>query len=266
MFSVCSIFDEEDYRVLQSGMTQRAVQKSHGRRGRYSPPDEQHRYLLSDLLQRIGRAALDPKQYEMLRRDQDGHVSIYYSGNLDLLEAPAVSIVGTREVSDDGWKRAYQLARSLVAAGVTVVSGLAKGVDTAALTGVVDNGGHAVAVIGTPLDKAYPAENAELQQTIYAQHLLLSPFRNGAPVFKSNFPVRNRIMAAISDATVIIEASDTSGTLHQASECVKLNRWLFIAKSVLDDPSLKWPARFLDYEKTAALTSADDVLTRIGAR
>ena len=237
-----------------------------GRRRRYSPPDEQHQYLLSDLLQRVGRAALDPKQYEMLRSGGEGNVKIYYSGHLDLLDAPAVSIVGTREVSEPGRKRAYQLARSLSAAGVTVVSGLAKGVDTAALTGVVDNGGHAVAVIGTPLDKAYPAENTELQQTIYAHHLLLSPFRIGTPVFKSNFPVRNRIMAAISDATVIIEASDTSGTLHQASECVKLNRWLFIAKSVLDDRSLKWPARFLDYEKTAALNSVDDVLTRIAAR
>jgi DNA processing protein len=247
-------------------MAQQAVQKSRARKERYAPPSDQHRYLLSDLLQRIGRAELDPKQYEILRRDADGRASIYYSGHLDLLDAPAVSIVGTREVSDPGWKLAYQLARSLSAAGVTVVSGLAKGVDTAALTGVVDNGGNAVAVIGTPLDKAYPAENAELQQTIYAHHLLLSPFPNGAHVFKSNFPVRNRIMAAISDATVIIEASDTSGTLHQASECVKLNRWLFIAKSVLEDQSLKWPARFLDYEKTAALTSAKDVLTRIGAR
>lgn len=240
-----------------------AVQKDRGRRSRYSPPDDQHQYLLSDLLQRIGRTDLHPKQIEMLRPDNDGRVSIYYSGHLDLLDAPAVSIVGTREVSEAGWKRAYQLARALSAAGVTVVSGLAKGVDTAALTGVVDNGGHAVAVIGTPLDKAYPAENAELQQTIYAQHLLLSPFRNGTHVFKSNFPVRNRIMAAISDATVIIEASDTSGTLHQASECVKLKRWLFIAKSVLDDRSLKWPARFLDYEKTVALTSVDDVVARI---
>lgn len=261
-------FDEGINSVLLSGMAQKATaqKKGPGRSARYSPPDDQHQYQFADLLLRIGRAELDPRQYEMLKPDVNGRVSIYYSGTLDLLDAPSVSIVGTREVSDAGWKRAYQLARSLSAAGVTVVSGLAKGVDTAALTGVVENGGHAVAVIGTPLDKAYPAENAELQQKIYTQHLLLSPFRNGAPVFKSNFPVRNRIMAAISDATVIIEASDTSGTLHQAAECVKLNRWLFIAKSVLDDTSLKWPARFLDYEKTAALTSAEDVLARISAR
>ncbi len=235
------------------------------RRPRYSPPTAQHPYLLPDLLARVGRGALEPKQYEMLRSDAGSDkVQIYYSGQLDLLEAPAVSIVGTRDVSESGWRRAYQLARSLSAAGVTVVSGLAKGVDTAALTSTLDNAGHAVAVIGTPLDKAYPAENAELQQQIYAQHLLISPFRNGATIFKSNFPVRNRVMAAVTDATVIIEASDTSGTLHQASECVKLNRWLFIAQSVLDDRTLKWPERFRSYTKMAALNSVDDILARIG--
>jgi DNA processing protein len=261
-------FDEGNIQVLLGGMAQKAAAqiRGRGRTSRYAPPDDQHQFQFADLLQRIGRAELEERQLEMLRPDINGRVSIYYSGHLDLLDAPAVSIVGTREVTDEGWQCAYQLARGLAAAGVTVVSGLAKGVDTAALTGVVDNGGHAVAVIGTPLDKAYPAENAELQQRMYAHHLLVSPFRNGTQVFKSNFPVRNRVMAAITDATVIIEASDTSGTLHQAAECVKLKRWLFIAKSVLDDSSLKWPARFLDYEKTAVLTSAEDVLTRIGAR
>ncbi|MCC8966719.1 DNA-processing protein DprA [Bradyrhizobium sp. Pear76] len=202
----------------------------------------------------------------MLRSDDSDQARIFYSGHLDLLEAPAVSIVGTRDVSENGRKRAYQLARALSAAGVSVVSGLAKGVDTAALTSTLDNGGHAVAVIGTPLDKAYPAENSQLQQQIYAHHLLVSPFRNGSRIFKSNFPVRNRVMAAISDATVIIEASDTSGTLHQASECVKLDRWLFIAQSVLDDGSLKWPERFQGYKKMAPLKTAEDVLARIGAR
>src|SRR5205814_51885 len=110
-----------------------------------------------------------------------------------------------------------------------IVSGLARGIDTAALMGAIEKGGRTVAVIGTPLDKAYPAENADLQTEIYSHHLLVTPFRIGEQVFKANFPKRNRVMAAISDATVIIEASDTSGTLHQAAECEKLGRWLFIA-------------------------------------
>jgi hypothetical protein len=71
-------------------------------------------------------------------------------------------------------------------------------------------GGRTVAVIGTPLSKAYPAEHAASQERIWREHLLLTPFREGATVFRSNFPIRNRVMAAVSDATVIIEASDTS--------------------------------------------------------
>ncbi|WP_441252828.1 DNA-processing protein DprA [Tardiphaga sp. 71_E8_N1_1] len=189
--------------------------------------------------------------------------TVFYSGHLDLLEGPAVSIVGTRDVSEDGRKRAAKLARQLAERHVVVVSGLARGVDTAALMSAMDHGGRVAAVIGTPLNKAYPAENAALQETIYRDHLLLSPFREGERVFKSNFPVRNRVMAAVSDATVIIEASDTSGTLHQASECVALKRWLFIAKSVLDDPKITWPARFLSNEKTVVLETVDDVLDRI---
>jgi DNA processing protein len=186
--------------------------------------------------------------------------TVFYAGELDLLDAPTVSIVGTREVSDAGWKRASQLARELAKSGVTIVSGLAKGVDTAALTSAISNGGRVAAVIGTPLDKAYPAENWELQQQIYAHHLLMSPFKEGDRVFKSNFPVRNRV----SDATVIIEASDTSGTLHQAAECVSLGRWLFIAKSVVDDKSLKWPTRFLGQPKVGVLSSPGEIISAIG--
>jgi DNA protecting protein DprA len=235
------------------------------RRRGYTPPRDRHAYPFADLLQRIGRARLEDRQLNFLRDASSGReATVFYAGDLDLLDAPSVSIVGTREVSEAGWKRASQLAREFVKSGVTIVSGLAKGVDTAALRSAISNGGHVVAVIGTPLDKAYPAENAELQQQIYAHHLLMSPFKEGDRVFKSNFPVRNRVMAAISDATVIIEASDTSGTLHQAAECVSLGRWLFIAKSVVDDKNLKWPARFLGQPKVGVLSSPDEIISAIG--
>ncbi|WP_110780321.1 DNA-processing protein DprA [Rhodopseudomonas faecalis] len=209
---------------------------------------------------------LADRQLDFLRNASPSReVAIYYAGELDLLDGPTVSIVGTREVSDDGWRRASQLARDLARTRVTVVSGLAKGVDTAALQSAIDNQGRVVAVIGTPLDKAYPAENSELQQHIYKHHLLISPFRNGERVFKSNFPARNRVMAAISDATVIVEASDTSGTLHQAAECVRLNRWLFIMRAVAENGSLSWPQQFLKHPKVAVLSSTDEIVAAIGA-
>ncbi|MGY3103431.1 DNA protecting protein DprA [Bradyrhizobium sp. LM6.11] len=237
---------------------------SRRRRSEYTPPPERHAYPFPDLLKRIGRPALDDRQMDFLRdAATEREATVFYAGNLDLLDAPTVSIVGTREVSDAGWKRASQLARELAKRGVTIVSGLAKGVDTAALGSAIEHGGHVAAVIGTPLDKAYPAENASLQQQIYAHHLLMSPFKDGDRVFRSNFPVRNRVMAAVSDATVIIEASDTSGTLHQAAECGRLGRWLFIAKSVVDDPVLSWPKNFIGKPKVGVLSSIDDVLHAI---
>lgn len=234
------------------------------RRSNYAAPSDVNSYSLPDLLIRIGRGALEERQLDFLKdASPRREAKVFYAGDLDILDAPTVSIVGTREVSEAGWRRASQLARDLVKAGVTVVSGLAKGVDTAALSSAIANGGRVAAVIGTPLDKAYPAENADLQQQIYAGHLLMTPFQIGERVFRSNFPTRNRVMAAVSDATAIIEASDTSGTLHQAAECVRLGRWLFIAKSVVDDRSFTWPARFLGQPKVAVLSTTSDLVDAI---
>lgn len=229
---------------------------------KYRAPGASHSIPLGELLARTGRTALTSKQLDMLRdRNSPGSdAPIYYAGSLDLLEAQCVSIVGTRDASDRGTAHAGTLAKELAAAGVLVMSGLAKGIDTAALSSAIKHGGRTAAVIGTPLDKAYPAENAELQNTIWREHLLMSPFAVGNQVYRSNFPARNRVMAALSDVTVIIEASDTSGTLHQASECQRLGRWLFIAKAVADDPSLQWPARFIGQPKARVLTSTDELL------
>jgi DNA processing protein len=218
-------------------MNYEAIRSFEVKRRRYSPPEVFKVITLREALAFSGRKALDPRQLKLLAAD-DTEATIYAAGDIDLLACPAVSIVGTRDLSDEGRVRAKRLARELVEAGVVVTS----------------------AVIGTPLDKAYPAENSSLQELIYTDHLLLSPFRSGEAVFKSNFPKRNRVMAALTDATVIVEASDTSGTLHQAAECQRLGRWLFIMKSVAEDDRLTWPKSFLGKEKVAALNSTRDIL------
>jgi DNA processing protein len=190
-------------------------------------------------------------------------INVFYAGNPYFLERKCVSIVGTREVSEAGYARATRLAKELAVQGIVVVSGLAKGVDTAALTGAISVGGKTIAVIGTPLDKAYPAENKVLQEEIWRSHLLMTPFAKGEAVFQSNFPKRNRMMAAISDATVIVEASDTSGTLHQARECQRLGRPLFIMRSVAENYNLKWPKSFLNSRNCYVLDDTDDILKAI---
>ena len=185
-----------------------------GAQRRYRPPQNIKLQNLRDLVEFCGRGALKESQFTLLSgRQDDPKLDVFYAGNLDLLKGPAVSIVGTRDGTEDGRQRARRLARELIQAGVVIVSGLARGIDTAAHVSVIEHGGFTAAVIGTPLDKAYPAENAELQETIYRDHLLLSPFPIGERVFPSNFPKRNRVMAALTDASVIVEASDTSGTI-----------------------------------------------------
>lgn len=235
---------------------------------KYRAPSDYSSIELTQVLADVGRQPLEPKQLNLLRSADDrapSSVQLYCAGDLTILDRPCVAIVGSRQASADGIARARRLARELANAGLVVVSGLAQGIDTAAHTSAIENGGATVAVIGTPLDKAYPAENSVLQEQIYTDHLLVSPFQLGERTFRSSFPKRNRVMAALSDATVIIEASDTSGTLHQAAECAQLGRWLFIAKSLADSSELSWPQKFLKNPKTAVLTSTDDLVRTIEA-
>lgn len=123
-------------------------------RKRYSAPDRMLSIALPDLLIEIGRAALEEKQLDLLReRGSEGVVNLFYSGDIALLRRPCVSIVGTRDVSEAGWIRASRLARELAEADVTVVSGLAKGVDTAAIMSAVECGGVSWALLERPLTK-----------------------------------------------------------------------------------------------------------------
>jgi len=219
---------------------------------------------LSEILQQRGGEPLDQGQMDLrLGGDTISEKHVFYAGNLSNASAPSVAIVGTRNVSHEGASRARHLAKKLSRAGVGIVSGLAEGVDTEALSEAIRCGGKVAAVIGTPLDKAYPAKNAKLQEEIYRNHLLISQFPVGQKTYRSNFPERNRLMATITDATIVVEASDTSGTLHQSAECQRLGRWLFILKSVADNPYLTWPDRFRHYDRCVILERIDDVLERI---
>jgi DNA processing protein len=219
----------------------------------YVPPKNPSATSLATALRGTGRLP-ENKQLGFLEGAKgNGETPIYCAGDLSLLARPCVSIVGTRDVSEQGATATDWLARKLVNAGIVIVSGLAYGVDTVAHKAAIAAAGKTIAVIGTPLDKASPSENAPLQEEIYRNHLLISQFRNGEKTHRSSFPLRNRLMALLSDATVVMEASDTSGTLHQAAECTKLGRWLFIAKSVVDDRRLSWPQKFLKYDTCIVL-------------
>jgi len=235
------------------------------RRSRYAAPRDIVQTTLTAALSTIGQPPLEGVQSSWIEEGQSkADVNLFYSGDLGLLRQPSVCVVGARDVSDQGAARARAIARHLANAGLTIVSGLAKGVDVNAHRAALEVGGRTVAVIGTPLEQAYPAEHGDLQSLIAEEHLLISPFPAGSKVFPSNFPKRNRVMAALTHGTIIVEATDSSGTLHQAVECEKLGRWLFILKSVYDNPALEWPKRYARYDKVRVVSSPEDVLTALG--
>ena len=151
------------------------------------------------------------------------------------LDGPRVSIVGTRRPSEKGVATARDLARSLAEKGATIVSGLAAGIDAASHRAAMDKG-RTVAVLGTPLERAYPAQNRQLQDEIMARHLAVSQFAPRSAVARANFVMRNLTMALISHATVIVEAGERSGTAHQGREAVRLGRPLFMGDGVADAP------------------------------
>jgi len=194
---------------------------------------------------------------------------LYFLGSWELAESPRrVAVVGTRQVTPEGSARTRKLVRGLVQHDFTIVSGLAQGVDTIAHQTAIDEGGKTIAVIGTPISEVYPKENAELQRRIASDFLLISQvpvLRYKAQGPKGNrlfFPERNKTMSALTQATIIVEAGETSGTLIQAKAALDQGRMLFILESNFSNPAITWPARF---EKLGGrrVADLDDILREL---
>jgi DNA processing protein len=143
-----------------------------------------------------------------------------------------VAVVGTRAPSEGAVRFIRQLVPMLAHEGITVTSGLAKGVDSEAMRASMDAGNRTVGTIGTGLNRSYPTENADLQAAVAKQHLLLSQFWPDAPPTKHSFPMRNHVMSAYSCMTLIVEAGENSGTRIQARAATKHARPLIITRAV----------------------------------
>lgn len=173
---------------------------------------------------------------------------LFLCGDAELLRGGhRVSVVGTREPTEAGVGRTKAIVDSLVARGIVVLSGLARGVDTVAHTHSIARGGRTIAVLGNPLDVFFPRENRDLQQQIARDHLVVSQFAPGTIGGEANFPRRNRTMALLSEATIIIEAGESSGTLHQGWEAIRLGRPLFLLESLVARSDLQWPKEMIEY-------------------
>ncbi|STX52343.1 protein smf [Legionella busanensis] len=193
---------------------------------------------------------------------------LYYRGNLDLLHTRGLAIVGARAATEEGKIRTKKLVKTLVEHDFTIISGLAAGIDTAAHTAAIQLDGRTIAVIGTPITHFYPPQNRALQEEIAKHHLLISQvpiirYEKGNPNSnRFNFPERNKTMSAISEATVIVEASNTSGSLTQAKATLKQGRKLFILNNNFENQQLTWPQKF---EELGAIRVRDiqDILNNL---
>jgi DNA processing protein len=173
---------------------------------------------------------------------------LFVRGHVDLLRTGRrVAVVGTRDATLEGLARARALVEALVAKAIVVVSGLAEGIDTEAHSTAIRSGGKTIAVLGTPLDECFPAANRVLLDQILREHLAISQFAVGTPSQPRHFPLRNRTMALVSDATIIVEAGEGSGTIHQGWEALRLGRPLFLLESLAKRTDIAWPGEMQRY-------------------
>ncbi|MEO7193424.1 MAG: DNA-processing protein DprA [Pseudonocardiaceae bacterium] len=241
---------------------------------------EEHRPYAEDLLERVRPEDLEAAQ-ELVKRVTAQGVQLRtvreddYPANLQLIynrppfiwvkgdlmpgDFRAIAVVGTRQATEDGRRRAARLVRGLVEANVTVLSGLARGIDTAAHTAALGANGRTVAVVGHGILAAvYPQENRELAERICKQGAIVSQFWPDAPPRAMNFPMRNVVMSGMAMGTVVVEAAATGGSKMQARLALEHGKRLFLLESLVK--SQEWAQRYAERPGVTVVRGLDDVL------
>lgn len=202
---------------------------------------------------------------ESLKNISDPPQKIYYRGNLDLLRSDRlIAIVGTRRNTAYGKLCCENIVKKLMDADVTIVSGFAMGIDTISHKTCIDNNGKTIAVIASGLDIVYPASNLKLWKEIEKKGLILSEYNYGTKPFRSNFPKRNRIIAGLSKATVIIESKEKGGSLITANMALEEGRDIFAVPGNIFSENSKGSNSLIRDSKAKLLLSADEILEEYG--
>lgn len=196
----------------------------------------------------------------LLREVADPPPVLYVKGTIEPRDLLAVAIVGTRKASRRGREMAHLIARGLAESGVTVVSGLARGIDGVAHDSALRAGGRSLAVLGCGIDRIYPPEHEELSEALTRQGALLSPYAPGTPPLPTNFPARNRIISGLTWGTVVIEAGRSSGALVTAAFACQQNRDVCAVPG--DTANYSGCLRLIS-EGAAPVCCADDVLRHL---
>ena len=200
----------------------------------------------------------------LLLETQDPPPLLYAVGRLELLERPALAVVGSRNATAQGARNAEQFAQAFSEAGLTIVSGLALGIDAAAHRGGLAGAASTIAVLGTGVDVVYPRQNAALAQRIAESGLLLSEFALGTPGAAHHFPQRNRLISGLSQGCLVIEAALASGSLITARAAAEQGREVFALPGSIHSPLSKG-CHALIKQGAKLVESADDVLAELTA-
>ncbi len=204
---------------------------------------------------------LDDGYPQNLRRVYDRPPFLFVRGTLQDDDSRSVAIVGTRRASDAGRVLARDMAAALAERGVTVISGMAAGIDTEAHIAALDAGGRTIAVMGTGIDRVYPKENAALAERIAESGALLSQFWPGAPPRRSNFPLRNVVTSGVAVGTIVIEASATSGAKMQARLALEHGKRLFLIESLVLQE--EWAQRYRSRRGAQVVHGVEDVVAAL---
>jgi DNA processing protein len=190
-------------------------------------------------------------------------ILLYIKGELTESEINSIAIVGSRKGTDYGKRATFEIAKELSKSGVTVVSGLALGLDTEAHKGALSGGGRTIAVLANGLNFIYPTSNTELGKLIINNGCLISEQPPDMPALRQNFPARNRIISGLSLGTLITEAGEHSGTLHTASFAIEQNRQIYAIPGPIYNPLAKGPNNLLK-NGAKAVTESSDILEDFG--
>jgi DNA processing protein len=178
----------------------------------------------------------DPEYPQLLREIYDPPVVLYVKGELKASDKNSIALVGSRQTTSYGMETARKFGYQLAYAGVTVVSGGARGIDTGAHLGAIAAKGRTIAVLGTGINLVFPPENAELFERIALNGAVMSQFPFNRPADKQSFPIRNRIVAGMTLGTVVVEANLTSGALITANFATDYGRQVFAVPGRIDSP------------------------------
>jgi DNA processing protein len=204
---------------------------------------------------------LDPAYPPNLRAVHDRPPMVFVKGTLTPEDAKSVAVVGARNATAAGVKRAEAIARHLADSGYTVISGLAAGIDTAAHTAALDKRSRTVAVIGTGLARTYPPENHALQRRIAIQGAVVSQFWPNSPPSRRSFPMRNAVMSGIALATIVVEASHTSGARMQSRLALAQGRPVFLLDELVERQA--WARDYSTRPGTHVVNDPADITTAL---